>query len=196
MPLFNHFDLIAPFYDRLIKAPSTERLLKLANLPVNGCMLDAGGGTGRISSALKDYVSEVVIVDSSYKMLMQAKDKGELKLICAQTEKMPFPDAHFDRIIMSDALHHVSNQRTTALELWRLLKPKGRIVIEEPNIEKASVKIVAMMEKVAMMQSKFIPPKHIAQLFHQQGALIQIVEEGYNSWVIVDKLDEWLTDSW
>ena len=39
----------------------------------------------------------------------------------------------FERVIMVDALHHVYNHARAAAELWRFVKPGGRIVIEEEN---------------------------------------------------------------
>jgi len=43
-------------------------------------------------------------------------------------------DHSFDRVLMVDALHHVVNQAETICELYRVLKPGGRLVIEEPDL--------------------------------------------------------------
>lgn len=188
MKPLDHFDVIAPIYDKLIKAPQKEKLMELAKLPINGFLLDVGGGTGRVSETLETYASKVIVTDLSFEMLLQARANKGLIAVCGQAEKMPFPDNFFDRIIMVDALHHVYNQKNTAFELWRLIKPNGRIIIEEPNIEKLSVKIVALLEKLAFMRSHFLSPNEIAQLFKSPKAQIEIVKEGYNSWVLIDKI--------
>ena len=47
---------------------------------------------------------------------------------------------------MVDALHHVADQEATIRELWRLLKPGGRIIIEEPDIRRFEVKLLALIE--------------------------------------------------
>ncbi len=46
----DHFDWLAPLYDRVIQAPQDDTLSHLLNLPVRGWLLDAAGGTGRTQS--------------------------------------------------------------------------------------------------------------------------------------------------
>ena len=187
MPLLDHFDLVAPLYDRVIGFQSPERLISLAQLPVEGLLLDAGGGTGRVSFAVRKLVSQVVVADLSFHMLRQAGQKDGLGPVNALTEALPFRDHTFDRIIMIDALHHVCDQGITARELWRLIKPGGRIVIEEPDIRTMIVKIVALAEKMALMRSHFLAPQEIAGLFSFPGARTRITRESYNAWIVVEK---------
>ncbi|MBT6610474.1 MAG: hypothetical protein HOB38_00050, partial [Deltaproteobacteria bacterium] len=48
--MLDHFDFLAPFYDRLIKMSLDSAWTDILNLPTDGSILDAGGGTGRISA--------------------------------------------------------------------------------------------------------------------------------------------------
>lgn len=155
--------------------------------PQNGSLLDAGGGTGRIGSTLKPYISLVVIADISFGMLKQAQQKNSLQSVCTPSETLPFPDETFDRIIMVDALHHVENAATTAGELWRVTKPGGKVLIEEPDIRTIAVKIVAVFEKIVLMRSHFISPPKIAKMFPFSDATCSIKTQGYTSWVLIDK---------
>lgn len=186
MPLMDHFGLLAPYYDTVIKPGDRNWLFEIIGLPVPGVLLDAGGGTGRISKLLRDQVDQIVIADLSYKMLSQAHSKNGLNPTCSHTEKLPFRKEFFDRVIMVDALHHVCDHRETAKELWRVLKPGGRIVIEEPDIRMFSVKLLAAAEKVMGMRSHFMAPPAIASLF-DGNATIKIIRKGINSWVIIEK---------
>ena len=136
MPIFDHFDFLAPRYEKFIQPKDPQEICTLADLPVSGALLDAGGGTGRISQFLTGMAGSIVVADLSCKMLLEASRKDGLRPVCTHTEKLPFPDACFERIIMVDALHHVCSQRDTAAELWRVLKPGGRLVIEEPDVRR------------------------------------------------------------
>jgi demethylmenaquinone methyltransferase/2-methoxy-6-polyprenyl-1,4-benzoquinol methylase len=185
--MFDHFGAIAPFYDRIIRSRRPERLIELAGLPVSGRLLDAGGGTGRISQGIKGLASSLVIADLSIGMLKQASTKNGLYPVCTFTERLPFPDGAFERVIMIDALHHVVDQPSSLQELWRVLKSGGRLVIEEPDIRKMTVKVVALAEKLLAMRSHFISPLAIQHLLDYSDARIRVVCEGFNAWVIVDK---------
>jgi demethylmenaquinone methyltransferase/2-methoxy-6-polyprenyl-1,4-benzoquinol methylase len=194
MPLIDHFGILAPLYDRVIRLKDTERLARLADLPTRGVLLDAGGGTGRVSGALRSQVGSLVVADESLGMLSVALREKRLPAVGARAEHLPFADGTFARIILIDALHHVANQGRTLSELWRVLAPGGRIVIEEPDIGTLIVKFVALAEKLALMRSHFLSPDQIARLFTQitrsngnPSARIEIEREGYNAWIIVHK---------
>jgi demethylmenaquinone methyltransferase/2-methoxy-6-polyprenyl-1,4-benzoquinol methylase len=188
MPHFNHFDFLAPFYDRFIKTTDLTRFSTFVGLPSAGLLLDAGGGTGRKSYPLLKMVSGIVNVDSSMGMLAQAERKDGLVSICSETEQLPFKNETFDRVMMVDALHHVSDYKVTAGELWRVLKPGGRIMIEEPDIRTMSVKFMAIIEKLVLMRSHFISPQKIAAVFSYPNAQVKIEVEDSNAWIMINKL--------
>lgn len=187
MPLFDHFDFLAPLYERFIKPKDPQDLWRFADLPTSGALLDAGGGTGRMAQFMNSKAHPVVVADLSCKMLAEARQKVGLHPVCSHTEKLPFPDAAFARIIMIDALHHVCNQQQTADELWRTLQPGGRIVIEEPDVRTLPVKGIALAEKLALMRSHFLSPPRIASLFRYPEARVQVEAKDYNAWVIIEK---------
>ena len=189
MPIFDHFSLLAPFYDRAIKAAFPQKLISLLDLPTAGYVLDAGGGTGRIAQFLKSNFESIVIADSSMEMLQQAAQKNCCGLVCSNTESLPFPDGLFARILMVDALHHVTDHQKTIDELWRLLKPGGRLVIEEMDYNQPLVKLVALAEKIALMRSHFLSPQAITRLFPSDGVDIRIECSDRNAWIIVDKVN-------
>lgn len=185
--MIDHFAILAPYYDRLIPAPDPRELRDLAGLPVSGTLLDAGGGTGRISSLLADQVPHLVVADLSFRMLQQAAQKGRLEAVCAPSECLPFPEAYFTRILMIDALHHVIDQQKTAIEMWRVLAPGGRLLIGEPDISHFPVRLVAVFERLMLMRSHFLSPAQIARLFSSLTANVEIIQRGYSTWIIAEK---------
>jgi len=180
---FDHFDVIAPIYARVTYS-SLDKMREVAGLPVKGRLLDIGGGTGRVASALLNDVDEVVIADVSMGMLKQT-DRSALKPVCSHSEFLPFTDNFFERVIMVDALHHVIDQPASAKEMLRVLKPGGRIVIEEPDIRTFGVKLIALAEKLLLMRSHFLSPIQIVSLFPNVES--NIVAEDSSAWVVISK---------
>lgn len=187
MPLLNHFDLLAPIYDRLLSPPEEGTLLNLLELPEEGVILDAAGGTGRIAQLLKGEGRRVIVQDISHKMLSQTKSKGNIEAVASETEDLPFPDENFDRIVMVDAYHHLKDQDRSLRELWRVLKSDGVLVIEEPNIRHISVRLIALIEKLALMRSHFYSPEVISESLLALGAQTRIECEGFNAWIVARK---------
>jgi ubiquinone/menaquinone biosynthesis C-methylase UbiE len=182
----DHFGFLAPFYDRLIKFGEADALARRLDLPVQGRVLDAGGGTGRVAAAMTGMAGQVVVADVSLGMLAQAREKN-LVVACSVAERLPFPSGTFDRVLMMDALHHVHNQADTARDLWRVLAPGGRILIVEPDIRTCAAKAIVLFEKVVLMRSHFLSPQEIAGLFEGLGAQVRFEAEKATAWVVIEK---------
>ncbi len=185
----DHFRYVAGVYDRFIKPPDPERLKRILRLPVAGPILDLGGGTGRVSSRIRPLVGKAIVADFSMSMLMQAAAKGGLWPVRAEGEALPFPDGTFDRVLIVDALHHFRNQEDAIRESLRVLKPGGRLAIEEPDITRLVVRAVAILERLFLMRSRFQEPRRIMALIEGLGLSPRI--EGYHlfrAWIVADKL--------
>ncbi len=171
--MLSHFDLLAPIYDMFMKPPDPLTWRDLLELPA-GRMLDAGGGTGRISAPLKSYVDQLVIVDLSDRMMKKAAKKGIANTVRADVSRLPFPGEIFDRIVVVDSFHHFALQEETIRDLSRILKPGGLMVIEEFDIRRAAVKGLALIEKILWMKSRFLPAEEIGEMAVQSGLSAEI----------------------
>lgn len=163
MPKIDHFNLLGPLYDFIFRKKSGQTLLKLVDMEQGQKLLDVGGGTGRVTVLFEDISDALVVADSAIKMLIKAREKGLIS-VNAESEELPFQRGLFDRIIMIDALHHVADQKQTLREMWRLLAPGGKIVIEEPDINNIFVKLLALGEKLLLMRSNFLSANTIASI--------------------------------
>src|SRR3989344_4156589 len=102
-------------------------------------ILDLGCGSGRNFLSLKDAGFKGVIygVDFSANMLKYAEENAEklgIKAILkkAKVSELPFEDNFFDKTIFIATLHCIygEKQRKRAIkELYRVLKPKGKVII-------------------------------------------------------------------
>lgn len=186
MPSFDHFDFLAPHYERFIKPRPPQALMDAAALPAGAPVLDIGGGTGRVSQFLALAGHPVTLVDLAPQMLAQAAAKPGLRPLLAPAECLPFANGAFPAVIIVDALHHVHSQEATLAELWRVLAPGGTLVVEEPDLRRPLVKLLALAEKLALMRSHFLSPPQIAAML-PAIAKARIEADGFNAWVIATK---------
>lgn len=183
-----HFDWLAPVYEKLITGDLSQILVNLLDLQGNQLVLDAGGGTGRIAVGLIGEKRKIIVADSSLQMLTQARQKGGLLCSNCDVKNMPFDDNQFDRILIVDAFHHLPDQKSSIKELWRLLKPGGRLIIEEPNIIHFRVKIIALMEKMLLMRSKFLKSDNLIELINaHQPKEVMMYNQDHTYWIVATK---------
>ncbi len=182
MPNNRHFDLLARWYDRAIHPPLDPSFLQQAlDIPASGLLLDAGGGTGRIAESLCALVDRWVICDLSLPMLRQVHQKNlftcSLWLSQARSEHLPFPDSTFARILVADAFHHFGDQPGAVREFVRVLQPGGLLVIEEPDIRRPRVKLIALAETLALMKSHFCNGDEISAMMSAHGLTTQVKDD-------------------
>jgi demethylmenaquinone methyltransferase/2-methoxy-6-polyprenyl-1,4-benzoquinol methylase len=187
-PSFDHFGILAPFYERVINTPDMAYLYQLCDVPPGHRLLDVGGGTGRVTQHFRGMVRHVCVVDVSVGMLREAHAKGGLCAGQAVAEHLPFCDGVFERIIAVDSFHHFRDHPRAAQELARVLAPGGRLVIEEPDIRHFAVKLVALGETLTLMRSHFRRAEVLADYFVQLEFRVSVHTNGsFNYWVVVEK---------
>jgi demethylmenaquinone methyltransferase/2-methoxy-6-polyprenyl-1,4-benzoquinol methylase len=95
-------------------------------------ILDVCSGTGTSTAALAKRGSTVVGVDFSPEMVTEARKRHKnLEFIQADAAKLPFGDDEFDVATVSFGLRNVQDPKAVLAELYRVLKPGGRLVICE-----------------------------------------------------------------
>jgi ubiquinone/menaquinone biosynthesis C-methylase UbiE len=104
-------------------------------------VLDVGCGPGRLAFAFAERVGpagSVHGIDASVEMIKRASSQARKRGVAATfqvafAQQLPFPDATFDAVACTLALHHVAedDQRTAVGEMYRVLKPDGRLLIAE-----------------------------------------------------------------
>ena len=96
-------------------------------------VLELGCGTGYFSQMITDKVEHLTATDLSHEMLEQAKVKlGQYNNVEVQKEDCygtSFEDNMFDAVLLVNLLHIVKEPNTVLDEIYRVLKPGGRVVI-------------------------------------------------------------------
>ena len=109
-----------------------------SRLPKGGLTLEIGCGTGGLLVAAARAGREIVGVDVASRWLVVARrrlaDHGlAARLVAAQAERLPWPDATFDSVVADSVLEHLDDPSEALREWLRVLKPGGALVVWSPN---------------------------------------------------------------
>lgn len=103
-----------------------------------GRLLDLGCGKVPLYGVYRNYVSETVCVDWANSL----HGNNHIDLECNLTEALPFADAAFDTILLSDVLQNIPTPERLWNEMARVLRPGGKLLLsvgffnwlaEQPN---------------------------------------------------------------
>jgi len=107
-------------------------LRELLALGPGAALLDVGGGTGGLTAEFSKGCREIVLVEPNEKKAAWGKRRHpEVRFHEVTAESLPFPDASFDRVSALFSFHHMEDQGRALREIHRVLKPGGRLVIQE-----------------------------------------------------------------
>ena len=125
------------FTERLTR-PLASRLISLAKITPHENILDIGTGTGVVALQAAQLIDsgKVTGIDLSEEMLAKAKNKAarlkveqKVHFIQMDAESLNFDDEKFDAVVSLFALLHFPEPLTALEEIYRILRPGGRMVI-------------------------------------------------------------------
>ncbi len=133
------FDGVAKRYDRTntVLSGGNAVLWRMATVravaPEAGeRILDVAAGTGTSSAALQRNGAHVVALDFSPGMVAEGRRRHKkVEFVEADAQKLPFGDNEFDAVTISFGLRNVADPKVALGEMYRVLKPGGRLVICE-----------------------------------------------------------------
>jgi predicted protein tyrosine phosphatase/ubiquinone/menaquinone biosynthesis C-methylase UbiE len=108
--------------------------------PIAGKILDAGTGTARIPIIICQRRPEwqIIGIDLSANMLKVGEEnvqkagmRSQIQLELIDAKKMPYPDHHFDMVISNSIIHHLPEPLSFLVEIKRVLKPGGGILLRD-----------------------------------------------------------------
>ena len=114
-------------------------------------LLDAGCATGPMLTLLtQEYPDKKYVgLDLSPKMIEIGKKKNlkNTTFVEGDCENMPFEDNSFDIVINSQSFHHYPNPVAFFKEVYRVLKPGGKLILRDNT---ASKPVLFLMNNVGM----------------------------------------------
>ena len=156
-----------------------------------GKILDIGCGPGLFLKVAKDNEWEDYGVELSKWAFDYGKNMG-VNIINKRLEKVKFNDEFFDVITLWDVIEHVENPSGLLLEIKRILKNDGIIVLNTPNIGSAFAKIMGKRWWNLMgMHIYYFDKKTIIKILEKNGYKI-IKIKSYSRIIIPRYSVEWI----
>jgi SAM-dependent methyltransferase len=166
----------------------------LSELPRNSKILDIGCGYGRISQAILRERPDLRItgMDFSFPYCQLYQQHVKESVFCADINQLPLKAETFDAILVVTVLMYVptATQNEVVIQLSRLLKPKGRLLLIEPGAEFLKLAGLLRPSQEATGGSG-LTSQHFSHLGNQQIQVAQVGGypgfSGALPWLIVGK---------
>ncbi len=113
-----------------------DAAIAAADINSSSIVVDVGIGTGFIAEGALAAGGRVIGVDSSDHMLEEARQRFGLARFEARSgdiESLPVGTGEVDVVLGNMVLHHAADPPRAILEMARVLKPGGRIVITDAD---------------------------------------------------------------
>ena len=98
--------------------------------------LDLGSDNGVVSLLLRERGGEWASGDLTEEAVSSIRSLVSADVHLVRGDRLPFPDAAFDRVAVVDMLEHVPDEAAFAAELARVTRPGGRLVVNTPHLKR------------------------------------------------------------
>lgn len=188
------FDDVAPRYDltnQLLSAGNAA-LWRVATVkaiaPRPGeRILDVACGTGTSTVAIQAKGATAVGVDFSGGMIQEARRRHPgIEFVHGDAQALPFADGEFDAVTISFGLRNVHEPHRALAEMYRVLRPGGRLVITE-----FSTPPVGIIRSAYSGYLRHVLPR-IADIASSNPAAYRYLGESIEEWPDQAQLASWL----
>jgi 2-polyprenyl-3-methyl-5-hydroxy-6-metoxy-1,4-benzoquinol methylase len=146
-----------------------------AAVPAGARVLDVGGQFLHVAVALREMgyaVDAVDLAPYAEEPRLLARASGRLRVHrIGPLGRLDFPDATFDTVLVLEVLEHLTqNPRPLWLEVARVLKPRGRLVVTTPNLYRVGGGGGAVLQMLRLVTGRGMTPTVDQVLTFQTGA--------------------------
>ena len=144
---------------------------------------DLGAGFGRLFDTYSDHFFNIILTDYSIDSLKKAKERIDSKnpnspkslnnpkspniyYVAANAYHLPFKPAVLDCLLSVRMMHHMEDTTSAVKEISRVIKPKGKLILEYANKRHFAEVIKALMKKSKMSPFTLEPRKRGEDLFY------------------------------
>lgn len=153
-------------------------------------VLNIGVGNGGLERMAADKGVDICSLDPSERAIAALREKlgiGE-KAQAGYSQAIPFPDGHFDVVVMSEVLEHLDQDvfEKTLAEVRRVLRPGGMFIGTVPAREKLEDSIVVCPNCGARFH----------RWGHRRSFSVETLSVALKPYFLVDKVQEYFFIEW
>lgn len=144
-------------------------------IPAGAKVLDCGAGTGELSLAASDNADSVLCTDLSKNMLKQAQRKARalgadnIEFAARNIFDLQDPDDAYDVVIAGNVLHLLTNPQGAVKEMYRVLKPGGRLLLPTFTNKNSARLLIGIYKKLGFDPAASYSPSEYKKMLEDCG---------------------------
>lgn len=144
-------------------------------VPAGAKVLDCGAGTGELSLAASDKAESVLCTDLSKNMLKQAQRKARalgadnIEFAARNIFDLQDPDDTYDVVIAGNVLHLLTNPQGAVKEMYRVLKPGGRLLLPTFTNKNSAKLLIGIYKKLGFDPATNYSPSEYKKMLGDCG---------------------------
>lgn len=144
-------------------------------VPAGAKVLDCGAGTGELSLAASDNADSVLCTDLSKNMLKQAQRKAKalgadnIEFAARNIFDLQDPDDTYDVVIAGNVLHLLTNPQGAVKEMYRVLKPGGRLLLPTFTNKNSTRLLIGIYKKLGFDPAANYSPSEYKKMLGNCG---------------------------
>ncbi len=184
--------------ERLQYDETLSEVVRMSMVKEGDLVLDIGTGTGNLAVKFLEEGCQVIGLDPSIKLLRMAEQKVEkwgerfdIRICEHPFLETPFFDNTFDVVASTYSIHHLTDdaKRLAVIEMKRVMRPDGRIVIGDVMFKDAADKARALSE-YPDMEDEYQPTLDIfLNMFVDEGFTVETRQIADTVWIVRAELE-------
>jgi ubiquinone/menaquinone biosynthesis C-methylase UbiE len=127
------YDTLEPVLDKRAEYLKSLYYSTAPRILIGGTYIDIGAGTTNNGKVFGKSFKEVILLDLN-PIDIKDEDSKLLRFTQGDAQSLPFESSSADLLTLISIIEHVENPQKAISEAERVVKPKGDIIIQVPNI--------------------------------------------------------------